>query len=169
MLHTNLKQFPADKNYILKEVQADLMEGLLKDITSRAISNYLKLYNPLGLRDETIEKIEAYQLAKHALSEFYLELAAIYRYINEGNQLEFMFDGRSHYELFEVSWTKCLLGWIDDFCLSESFLKTFLGATVYYQNEQSAELINNRLKSFLHKRFQLKVYKHRGIRDYQAA
>jgi len=170
LLHSDLKQFPADKNYILKEVQSDLMEISLEQITSRAISNYLRLYNPMGLRDSTIEKIEAYRLgSNHALNEFYLELAAIYRYLNHGNQLELLFDGSSHYDLFRVSWGECLIEWIDEFSLNETFLKAFLGATVYYQGEQSAELIRNRLRSFLNKRFQLKVYKNWGIREFEVA
>ena len=170
MIHPHFKQFPADKNYILKEVQADLMPRLLLSGTDKALANYLRLYNPLGLKDEVTEKIESYKLGEeHALYEFYLELAAIYRYQNHGNQLELLFSGKSHYEIFATEWEQSFLDAIDTFSLQETFLKSFLGATVFYPGVQGGELICNRMKSFLHKYYQLKVYKHWGVKEFQVA
>jgi hypothetical protein len=170
VIHPHVKQFPADKNYILKEVQSNLKTELLVLGVQRAISNYLSLFNPLGLKDETVIRIEAYQLDNnHALHEFYLELAAIYRYLNHGNQLELLFDGTSHYQVFASDWKLSFLDSIDQFSKHETFLKAFLGASVFYPGEQGGSMISNRLKSFLNKWFQLKVYKYWGVKDFQVA
>jgi len=57
LINPQLKQFPADKNYILKEVQANMMPKLLISGVDRAFANYLRLYNPLGFRDDLTDKI----------------------------------------------------------------------------------------------------------------
>lgn len=164
MIHPHTKQFPADKNYILKQVQSDLKENVLATGIRRGIANYLQIHNPLGFRDATIDKIEGYRTdSPHALDEFYWELAAIYRYQNKENQLAFIFDGRSHYEVFTTEWEEAFCNFIDLCSTHPTFLKAFLGATVFYPGERDAVLVANRLVSFVNKKFSLKVYKYRGV------
>ncbi len=170
MIDPNRKLFPADKNYILKQVQSELMDEVLAAGVEQAISNYLQKHNPMGLRDDAIEKIENYSYQRTTvLDEFYLELATIFRYFNHDNQLELLFDGRSHFEDFANEWRTTYLKWIDSFSKQPAFLKAILGATVYYPGEHGARLINNRLKSFINKYFNLKVYKYRGVMEYSVA
>ncbi len=170
MIDTNRKLFPADKNYILKQVQSELMDEVLAAGVKRAISNYVLKHNPMGIRDEAIDKIENYRYERTGvLDEFYLELAAIFRYFNHDNQLEILFDGRSHFEDFANEWRTSYLKWIDSFSNQPAFLKAFLGATVYYPGKHGAVLINNRLKAFINKYFNLKVYKYRGVLEYSVA
>ena len=149
-----------------------MMPKLLISGVDMALTNYLRLYNPLGFQDDLTEKIELYQLGvgdKHALHEFYFELAAIYRYQNHENQLELLFNGKSHFEIFALEWEQSFFEAMDKFSSQESFMKAFLGATVFYPGEHGAILICNRLKSFLHKYYQLKLYKNWGVKEFQVA
>lgn len=173
MISPYQKLFPADKNYILKHVQADLRESLISKVVYRVINNYLFNYNPMGLKDPAIEQIENYihnpRRDGYALYEFYLELAVIYRYRNHDNQLEIMFEGADHYDMFATEWEKQLLEWTDEFCQHPHFVKAVIGGTVFYSNRHSADLVSGRLKTFLNKQFGLKVYKYRGVQAYKAA
>ncbi len=170
LIHSGLKLFPNDKNYILKEVQFDLKETLLKLTVRKVIRNYMAFHNPLGLIDDTIEAMGNYRFSnKHVLDEFYFDLAAIYRYHNCDNQLELIFEGCSQYEKFAAGWETVFKSWIVDFCKYPHFLKAVLGATLFYPGRQGAQLINSRFKLFLSKHFNLKVYKHKGVMEVKSA
>jgi len=61
------------------------------------------------------------------------------------------------------------MGWIDEFCEYEHFVKAIIAGTVFYSNPQSAQLVAARLKLFINKFFNLKVYKYRGVQLYKVA
>ena len=146
------------------------MDELLASGVALALSNYLRIHNPLGIRDDVIDRIEDYNYQKSGvLDEFYLELAAIFRYFNHDNQLELLFDGKSHHEEFSKQWRSCWMKWINTFSNQPMFLKAILGATVYYPGNQGGMLISNRLKVFLNKHFNVKVYKYRGVMKFSVA
>ena len=170
MIHPDLKLFPQDKNYILKEVQVDLKELLLKSAVGQVICDYIAFHNPLGLIDDTIKALGDYRFSnKHALDEFYFDLAAIYRYYNCDNQLELIFEGCSQYEKFATEWETIFKSWINDFCKYPHFLKAVLSATVFYTGSRGAQLISSRFKLYLSKYFHLKVYKYKGIMELKSA
>ena len=50
--------FPLDKNYILKEAQADTQNELLANLVAVIKETYLTLFNPLDLEDDTIKEIK---------------------------------------------------------------------------------------------------------------
>jgi hypothetical protein len=146
------------------------MDELLASGVALALSNYLRLHNPMEIRDTVVDRIENYNYQKSGvLDEFYLELAAIFRYFNHDNQLELLFDGRSHYDEFSKQWRYTWMQWIDTFSNQPTFLKAMLGATVFYPGNHGGTLISNRLKVFLNKHFNVKVYKYRGVMEFSVA
>ena len=170
MVDPKIKLFPADKNYILKEAQADLKDELLEIGAYTIVNAYLKNHNSLGLEDDLTSKLNAYQFKSNfVLESLYRDMAGYYRFQNAENQLELLFDGESHYYKFSVEWRKVFLAWISDFCLNFHFQKALLGATVFYPGAQGEELLESRVRVHLSKHFNLKVYKYKGIREFSAA
>ncbi len=158
------KFFPLDKNYILKKVQADTKSQLLLGLTDEVKSFYLENYNPLGIEDDVILKIKtSVNCNIEFLDNFYQELSGIYRYKYSCNQLELIFDGRSHYEKYLDDWKEAYFSWIREFCQSPNFVKAVLECTVLYPEDKKAVLAQQRMKYFLTRHFELKVYKYKGI------
>lgn len=165
----DIKFFPLDKNYILKEAQETTKEQLLSDLVEKVRYTYLSLHNPLGLEDDPILKIKKYQLHNtEQLENFYQALAGIYRFKFGNNQLELLFDGRSHYEKYQDEWREMFGLWTKSFCLHENFLKAVLEATVFLEDSNNV-LIENRMKTFITRYFELKISKQRGLPAFRIA
>jgi len=99
------KYFPQDKNYLLKSVQAFSKEALLDHWLQGILQAYTYQHNPMGLVDDFILELqEKIGSAKVLLAENYDVLAAIYRHNHSDNQLEIMWDGRSHMEAYDSDW-----------------------------------------------------------------
>ena len=160
----NRKYFLLDKNYVLKEVQAEKKVPFLQALIENVKTAYLKQSNPLGLLDDTVLRIKAYKIhrTKH-LEAFYDCISGIFRYQIGTNQLELLFDGKTHYEKYQEDWERCFTIWSKDFCREPRFLKVVLAVTVFYENEHSAVLAENRLKYFIGNHFGLKLYRYKGI------
>jgi len=174
LIHTNLKLFPKDKNYILKEVQSHFKESLLTSTVNIVIRKYLELHNPLGIRDDTVEAIESYdggggRGTTGSLDDFYYGLAAIYRYQNCDNQLELIFAGHTQFEKFSKEWQETYEYWITEFCQYAHFLRAVLGLTVFNPGPEGSILLGNRLKHLLSRHFNLRVYKYRGVIELKVA
>lgn len=170
MMTMNRKYFLLDKNYLLKQVQAEKKVIFLQKLIENVKINYLSRCNPLGLIDDTVLHIQAYKIheTRH-LEEFYDHLSGIFRYRIGTNQLELLFDGKTHYEKYQEDWETCFTTWVKDFCHQDRFLKAVLAVTVFYENEQSALLAENRLKYFISHYFGLKLYRHKGIMSMHVA
>jgi len=156
--------FPFDKNYLLENAQMELKDSLLNHIVEIVKDIYLLRYNPLGLKDKSIEKIintTDYNLQE--LSSFYDELAGYYRYKYSSNQLELLFDGRDHQDKYQEDWTEALRNWIIEFSKSKHFLKAVLETAIFYPNDKQSQLAYSRLKNYISDHFQIKIYKHKGI------
>ena len=166
----NRKYFLLDKNYLLKEVQAEKKAVFLHALIERVKTAYLNQCNPLGLVDNTVLSIQAYKTynIKH-LQDFYDCLSGIFRYQIGTNQLELLFDGKTHYEKYQEDWEKCFVTWMEDFCHQDRFLKAVLAVTVFYESEHSADLAENRLRYFISNYFGLKLYRYKGIMKTQVA
>ena len=54
----SIKQFKNDKNYILKKIQLETKEKLLKKLIKTSTILYNKKSNPLGLIDKTTDKLK---------------------------------------------------------------------------------------------------------------
>ena len=160
----NRKFFPTDKNYILQEVQNELRSELLHHLVEFVKRYYLKNHNPLGLIDDSIERIKNCEdYAVSMLDEFYDDLAVIYRFQFAEVQLEFLFDGTSHYDKYHKEWQEFFKTSVKEYCLNDHFVKAVLEITVFHPVGHRALLAGNRMKYFLEHFFELKVYKYRGV------
>ena len=159
--------FPTDKNYILGEVQASQKDSLLSFLVDFVKQYYLAHSNPLGLIDDTvleIQKEKSYPV--EAFEEFYHDLAAIYRFKHGEVQLEFLFDGSSHYEKYINEWIDFFKQNVKAYCSSRFFVRAVLDLAVFHNHDRVAFLAGDRLKYFLSQYYMLKVYKFRGIRKF---
>lgn len=165
------KLFPADKNYILKDVQVRTEGELLMWLIDYVKEYYETFHNPLGLVDNTIETIRSATFSNSKLfQEFYNELAGIYRYKHGEVQLAFLFDGDSHYAKYKSEWKVTFMKWVTQLLANRVVMRAFLEITVFgVTNEKQLELILNRLKLYVEQHFQLKIYKYRGIQESNAA
>ncbi|MEQ9305891.1 MAG: hypothetical protein RJQ14_18400 [Marinoscillum sp.] len=108
------KYFPQDKNYLLKSVQAFSKESLLNDWLQQILTSYSLQHNPMGLEDDfIIELKKKISFGKELLEDNYDLLAAIYRHDHADNQLEIMWDGRSHMEAYDADWKEMYANWIE--------------------------------------------------------
>ena len=106
------KYFDQDKNSILRAAQGFVEPQLLNRWVEIALDSYMKLENPMGLVDDFILNLQKEKNYNHTfLEELYEILAAIYRLKKGSNQLEFIWDGRSNYEVYAENWSE----WFDQF------------------------------------------------------
>lgn len=164
------KYFPLDKNYLLETAQLDQEPMLIRLMVEHTLEYYLNYCNPLGLEDDLVRRIKLYRFKNPMyFSEFYRDLAGVYRYLNSDNQLEFLFDGSDHYTKYTREWGETFCNWIQKFCQHQSFIKAIFALTVFDPEERQVILGTNRLKNFLQSYFEVKVYKNRGIQKSKAA
>lgn len=161
--------FLLDKNYILKQAQHDLRLELQAQLIDKIKDGYFALYNPLRLMDETTELVESFQPIHFSLfDELYDVLCGIFRFKIGDNQLELLFDGRSHYEKYLADWKEAFLQYADELCSRKNFILAGLELSVYYDPEKRSELAQNRMKLCIFNHFGLKLYKYKGIQKYEA-
>lgn len=164
------KLFPKDKNYILKEAQTLSRQRLLEAVRDYAIDLYFEVYNPLRLPDETSKAISENSKASiENLNPFYYELAGIYRYKFGDNQLEFLFDGTTHFDKYSKEWNTTFNRWIRMLGTHKPFIRAVLEATVLAHDNLRPELIHQRLKVLIEQVFDVRVYKYRGIQKLNVA
>lgn len=123
------KYFPQDKNYLLKSVQAFSKEILLDQWLQQILEAYNTQHNPMGLEDDfIIELKKKISFGKELLEDNYAILAAIYRHNHADNQLEIMWDGRSHMEAYDADWKGMYMLWIEKL----SFIKDIQRPIIKY-------------------------------------
>jgi hypothetical protein len=106
------KYFPQDKNYLLKSVQAFSKDSLLNFWLKQILIAYNMQHNPMGLEDDFILELKKkIHLGKELLEDNYDILAAIYRHDHSDNQLEIMWDGRSHMDAYDAEWKEMYTTW----------------------------------------------------------
>jgi hypothetical protein len=157
------KLFPLDKNYILRQAQYEKEDELLSLMILELKRAYTVLYNPLQIMDPTYSKImnrEEFPLDR--LRMIYRQLCGIYRYRNGNNQLELLFDGRTHLEKFQDDWTEALLAYLRQLANNEQYVKTMLRMTLLYDTDSRAAWAENHCKSFINQYFDLKIVKRHG-------
>ena len=164
------KLFKSDKNYLLKEAQITSRDLLLKNMVDTVKHYYLTYHNPLSLVDSAVQKImnsNTYNLPY--FEYFYNYLAGLYRYQNPDNQLEMIFDGRSHLEIYREQWEQAFQQWLKKFLIHENFIKAVLEATVFCGEGSRQVLFENRMKHFLVSYFEIKLNKYKGFLQTKAA
>ena len=161
MIH---KYFPLDKNYILETAQLIQKDVRLYALCDSVKHVYMQRFNPLGLIDDIILKIQSHELeGVNSLEDFYNTLSGIYRYKFGSNQLNLVFDGRDHLEVYKQEWQNTFDEWTLDFCQNPNFIKTILELTVFSKEGNRTELPLSRLQGYIHKKFDLKLYKQKGF------
>ena len=166
------KLFHLDRNYLLQEAQRQLKTELLKDFALRAINGYQVIHNPLGLVDDTVIQIKTYEPSSkqlEAFEVFYKKLAAIYRYEYGDNQLEIVWDGRSHQEYYGELWSAFFIQQTNKLFLHTPFLKIVLELTVFAHQLTDNQMLIYRISSVFREQFNYQVYKRKGVRKLRIA
>ena len=130
---------------------------------------YYTLFNPLRLPDETTDQIDDFK-PNHLsfFDELYDVLAGIYRYQLGDNQLELLFDGRSHYEMYMSDWPKAFDEYVNELCTKKNFVLAGLELSVFHDASKRIELAQNRMKVSIFDHFGLRIYKYKGIQKLNA-
>ena len=160
----SVKQFKNDKNYILKKIQLETKDRLLKKLIKMSSDTYTNKSNPLGLIDKTtnrLNKIRKYNLK--SLNFFYYKLSAIYRFNYGEVQLSFLWDGSSHEEYYRNRWISFFLKETDRMSQNLSFLKSILYLTIFSKDFNENSEVQFKLSTFLRKDFNIQVFKRKGI------
>ncbi|OEK05896.1 hypothetical protein [Roseivirga misakiensis] len=156
--------FLLDKNYILKQVQSDLRLKLQNKLIDLIKEGYYAVFNPLRLSDSTTDLIDNYVAANQSyFDELYDVVAGIYRFQIGDNQLEFLFDGSSHYDKYVIDWEEAFINYMNELCTKKNFVLAGLELTVFHKPENRIELAQNRMKVSIFDHFGLKIYKYKGI------
>ena len=163
-LSMSVKQFKNDKNYILKKIQLETKDRLLKKLIKMSSDTYTNKSNPLGLIDKTtnrLNKIREYNLK--SLYFFYNKLSAIYRYNYGEVQLSFLWDGSSHEEYYRNRWISFFVKETDRMSQNLSFIKSVLYMTIFTKDINEKSEVQYKLSTFLRKDFNIQVFKRKGI------
>jgi hypothetical protein len=157
------KLFPLDKNYILRQAQSVLEEELIDRMVFELKRSYTSLYNPLQLMDTTYAQIlDTFDFPRERARLIYRQLCGIYRYKHGDNQLEMLFDGRTHLEKFQEDWSAVFVTYVCELGIYEQYVKTMLRMTLLFDTESRAEWAENHCKAFINQHFELKVVKRQG-------
>ncbi len=164
------KFFPLDKNYLLEEAQLALQDALLTQLIDVVKIQYELRHNPLGIADSFSERIQKFTPKNvKPLYTFYQNLAGVYRYKFGNSQLEFVWDGRDHFEKYKIDWKETFIKWTSEFCRQELFINAVLDLSVFLPANRHAQLAENRMNHFILKQFELKIHKSRGIVEMKVA
>lgn len=129
------KYFDQDKNSILRAAQGFVEPQLLNSWVKIAFDTYMQLENPMGLMDDFIVKLKSIESYNTAfLQEIYEILAAIYRLKKGNNQLEFIWDGRSHYEVYAENWSEWFEEHVKHFCLQPEVYRAIIKACILQED-----------------------------------
>lgn len=160
-----LQNFSKDRNTILKKAQEELFNFLAGYMIKKSIDKYTLLFNPLKLVDSTYQKILDYDFEdKSKLSGIYENLSVIYRYKHGDNQLEIIWDGRSHEEKYKEDWINTFDLWIEELTNSATFIKGILHLTALSEDNSNPVFIQNYVKAVINDHFKIKVLKRNGVK-----
>jgi hypothetical protein len=163
------KFFRYDKNYLLRSVQEELRGRLMAYLYSRGRRAFQQHFNPLGLEDSLSRRIRTARPQLAPLADLYCTLAAIYRYQHGGNQLELLFNGKTHEEQYHLDWSRAFAGWCEQLCADPAFVRLLLGITVLQPPKKGQpSLAEQRLRNLAQEKWGIKVHKRRGILEKSA-
>ncbi len=135
MIQYQDKYFDQDKNQILRAAQAFVEPRLLTQWVEIAKIQYARAENPMGLMDDFALHIESIkEFDTEFLKEFYELLSVIYRFTIGDNQLEFIWDGRSHYEVYAENWSDKFVEWTNELSQHPEIYRGILKACILKQD-----------------------------------
>lgn len=157
------KLFPLDKNYMLMQAQTALQEKGINLMIGELKLSYTRIYNPLGLEDDTYRQImTTRRFPSEGVALIYQQLCGIYRYKYGSNQLEILFDGRTHVEKYGDDWLRQLQLWTRELGMIDGYVRTMLRMTLLYDGPSRATFAENRCKSLINEVFNVKIVKRNG-------
>lgn len=159
------KFFPLDKNYVLEEAQLSLENSLLQYLVDFVKVEYLLRSNPLGMMDAMATRIQEHQTSdfRH-LHEFYVNLMGVFRYkYYSDNQLQFIFEGKDAFHLYQEEWSRQFRTWTKAFCKHHNFLRAVLDLTVFYPADSPVLMVDNRMNAFILQYFEVRIDPRKGI------
>lgn len=157
------KLFPLDKNYILQQAQAAMEAEMMVLMVEEVKVSFTRLFNPLQLQDDTyLQILQQPKFPTMYLQVIYRQLAGIYRFRYGSNQLELLFDGKSHFEKYQEDWSDCLRHWLRKLGQEEAYVKAMLRMTLLYDSPSRAQFAENRCKSLINDFFGLLIIKRKG-------
>ena len=128
------KYFDQDKNSILRAAQGFVEPQLLNHWIRTAFDTYMQLENPMGLVDDFILELQSVEEYDHTLlKELYEIIAAIYRLKKGDNQLEIIWDGRSHYEVYAENWSETFDQWTRQFTMKPEIYRAIIKSCILKQ------------------------------------
>lgn len=149
-MHYQDKYFDQDKNTILRAAQGFIEPQLLNVWVEKAMEGYNINENPMGLVDDFILELQAVKTYDtEFLSELYSLLAAIYRLKKGNNQLEFIWDGRSHYEVYAENWITEFEEWMKYFCNQPEIYRAIIKVCVLKQGTNNKFLFYGMRRNIL--------------------
>lgn len=129
------KYFDQDKNSILRAAQGFVEPQLLNRWVEVALETYMLLENPMGLIDDFVRELQEVSTFETTfLQEHYELLSAIYRFKKGDNQLEIIWDGRSHYEVYAENWRDEFELWIKQLTLRPEVYRSILKVCILKQD-----------------------------------
>ena len=141
------KSFESDKNEILRTVQYQEKDFLMRQTVSIAIRNFLKIENPLAIEDDFVLKLKNNRTWNTTvLNEFYRQIADSFRYSRSDNQLEFIWDGSQHADLYKLEWNKFYRQLINDLAYHPFFNRLIIKITILDTNKNEILLKNLLIK-----------------------
>lgn len=134
MIQYQDKYFEQDKNKILRASQGFVEPQLLNKWVEIARTTYKQSENPMGLVDSFMVRIDQItDFDTTFLREFYELLSVIYRYTIGDNQLEIIWDGRSHYEVYAENWSDKFIEWTSQLSVRPEVYRGILKACILKQ------------------------------------
>ena len=162
---TFLQSFEKDKNVLLKAAQDQIFSDLARRLVEVTISKYSVYFNPLGLVDDTFQQILDYQFNNIGeLEGIYENLCVAYRYKYGDNQLEIIWDGKSHEEKYKEDWGQTFERWVNDLTENPSVIKGILQLTVFNENKKNLTFVRNAVKGLINDYFEIKILKRNGVK-----
>ena len=137
---------------------------MLLELLDTARVSYERIHNPLGLEDEFTRHIRTFRPAGFpGLEEWYLILAAIYRFRQGTNQLEFLWDGSDHLTQYSQEWGIQFRAWTTSFCEDPLFVQAVLDLTVFLPEAEAPGLIGARMQHFMLSRLGVRLHRTKGL------
>ena len=156
--------FKNDKNHILKKVQTECKNEILKNFIIECISVYENKSNSLNLNDSISSLFKNKKdMEYNNLNFFYKKLSTIYRYNHGEVQLSFLWDGSTHEEYYKNKWKEFFKKETNKMIEDISFLKYVLSIIVLNFSKNTLSEYQYKLSTYIRKKFNIQVFKRKGV------
>tara|TARA_A100001234_G_scaffold202567_1_gene196101 strand:+ start:244 stop:831 length:588 start_codon:yes stop_codon:yes gene_type:complete len=156
--------FKNDKNHILKKVQTECKNEILKNFIIECISVYENKSNSLNLNDSISSLFKNKKdMDYNNLNFFYKKLSTIYRYNHGEVQLGFLWDGSTHEEYYKNKWKEFFNKETNKMITDISFLKYILSIIVLNFSKNKISEYQYKLSTYIRKKFNIQVFKRKGV------